>query len=326
MKMNFVRLVAWAVGLVVVSVFAYRSEVFLPVGTAFAVGDLTINWGVPAGNPIFTATNFAPGETATHTVVVTNNAPTARPVAVRGIKTTGNGMSHELALVISEGGTDLYGGTSGTGSKTLANFFTDSTNVSGIPLLTLAPGVSKTFTFMVTFKPTAGNAVQQESVTFDIKLGIGFDLPAQCENITFSGQPIFGTAGADNIRGTNGNDLIVTLEGNDNVRAGNGQDCVLGGAGADNIRGDNGEDVLLGEAGTDNINGGNGQDLIAGGEGNDDLRGENGNDVIEGEGGNDLMQGDNGDDQLRGGAGVDQANGGPGVDTCEAESRQACEL
>ncbi len=308
MKKHVIRLTAWVVGLAVVATLAYRSDVFLPVGTAFAIGDLTVDWGMPAGNPIFTATNFAPGEVETHAVLVTNNAPTARPVAVRGIKTAGNGLSSALALVISSGGRDVYGGASGTGPKTLANFFTDSAGVSGIPLLTLAPAANATFTFTVTFNPTAGNTLQQDSATFAIKLGIGFDLPAACEAIHFSGQPIFGTAGGDNIRGTNGNDLIIAFEGNDNIRAGNGQDCVLGGAGADSIRG------------------GNGQDVIFGGEGDDNLRGKNGTDVIEGEGGADLMQGDNGDDQLRGGPGSDQANGGRGVDTCEAESREACEI
>lgn len=296
------------VGLAVVLTLAYRSDVFLPAGTAFAVGDLTIDWGVPAGSPIFTATNFAPGEVESHDVLVTNSAPTARPLAVRGIKTTGNGLSNELALVISSGGSDLYGGTSGTGLKTLADFFTDSADVSGIPLLSLAPGANATLTFAVTFNSTSENLLQWDSVTFDIKLGMGFDLPAQCANITFSGQPIFGTAGGDNIRGTNRNDLIVAFEGGDNVRGNGGDDCIVGGGGADNIRG------------------GNGQDIIAGGGGGDNLRGDNGNDVIEGEGGSDLMQGDNGDDQLRGGPGSDQANGGRGVDTCEAESRQACEL
>lgn len=308
MKNNFIRLAAWVVGLAMVVTFAYRSDVFLPIGTAFAVGDLTIDWGVPAGNPIFTETNFAPGDAETHNVLVTNSASTARPLAVRGIKTDGNGISTELALVISSGASDVYGGTSGTGPKTVADFFTDSADVSGIPLLTLAPGANATLTFTVTFDPTAGNTLQQDSVTFDIKIGIGFDLPTQCEALTFTNDPIFGTAGKDNIRGTNGNDLVIAFEGNDNIRTGNGDDCVIGGPGSDNIRG------------------GNGQDVIRGGAGGDNLRGENGNDVIEGEAGNDLMQGDNGNDQLGGGPGSDQANGGRGVDTCEAESRQACEL
>lgn len=326
MKKRLIRLTAWVVAVAVVTVVAYRSDVFFATETAFAVGDLTIDWGVTAGSPIFTETNFAPGDVETHNVLVTNSASTARPVAVRGIKTAGNGISSQLELVISNGANDLYGGTSATGAKTLADFFVDSADVSGIPLLTLAPGNNITFTFTATFKPTAGNSVQQESVTFDIKLGIGFDLPAQCESLQFSDQPIFGTSGSDNIRGTNGNDLIITFEGDDNIRSGTGDDCVLGGAGADNIRGDNGQDVLLGEEGSDNIRGDNGADIVRGGEGGDNLRGGNGDDIVEGENGPDLMQGDNGNDQLIGGAGSDQANGGRGVDTCQAESRQACEL
>lgn len=308
MKKNYWRLAAAVAGLVAAGVVTYRSSIGWPVETAMAIGDLTIDWGVPAGNPIFTETNFAPGETETHAVAVTNNAPVTRQVAVRGLKTAGNGLSGQLVLVIADGSSDLYGGSSGTGTKTLADFFTDGAAPSGIPLLPLAPGANVTLTFSVTFNPTAGNSVQQDSVVFNIKLGIGFDLPAQCEVISFSGQPIFGTAAGDDVRGTAGNDLIVTFEGSDNVRGNGGDDCIVGGGGADNLRGDNGHDVLVGGDGADNLNGGAGPDTLLGGAAGDNLRGEDGNDVLQGE------------------AGPDLANGGRGVDACEAELEQTCEL
>ena len=293
--------------------------------TAFAVGDLTIDWGVPEGQPIFVVNNFAPGATESRTVQVTNGATSSRPLGVRGVKTAGNGLSDALQIVILNGATPLYGAGSPTGPKTLTNFFADSSDSDGIPLLTLTPGATANLTFSVTFAPATGNSVQGESVTLNITLGLSIPTPAACDAITFSGPPIFGTQGGDNIRGTSGNDLIFGLEGGDSIRGGNGSDCIVGGAGGDNLRGENGNDVLAGEAGGDNLDGENGDDQLSGGEGSDSLRGGNGVDILDGDGGSDTLRGDSGNDTLRGGPGNDGANGGSGFDTCQAEGKQNCE-
>src|SRR3989344_1442269 len=57
----------------------------LAPSTAYAVGDLAVNWGVAEGNPIFTINNMAPGQVETRSVIVTNNAVSVRPVGVRGV-------------------------------------------------------------------------------------------------------------------------------------------------------------------------------------------------------------------------------------------------
>ena len=108
--------------------------------TAYAVGDLTIDWGVPSGDPIFVVDNMAPGDMVSKSVAVTNDAVSIRPVGVRGeeVNQTGN-ISTVLDIVISEDGFDLYGGGSTGGPKTLVEFFDDSAGVDGIFLQNLNP-------------------------------------------------------------------------------------------------------------------------------------------------------------------------------------------
>jgi Ca2+-binding RTX toxin-like protein len=361
MKKELLRIAVAALAVIAVTTWAIQTDRFWVAGTAFAVGDLTINWGVPEGSPIFTITNFAPGQTVSRNVNVTNNASTARSLGVKGVVTATDPLSDQLNIVISANGTPLYGTDSSTGQKTLTNFFTDSAAPTGIPLLMLQPGGNTTLTFSVAFNDDATNTVQGASVTFDITLGIAIDVPAACAGISLSGAPIFGTERGDAIRGTTGNDLIFAFEGGDSVRGLGGDDCIVGGAGADTLRGGNGNDIILGEAGGDSLNGengndtldggadsdglrgGNGEDILAGGDGSDSLRGENGNDqldggagsdnlrggngndLIRGGAGDDGMQGENGNDELDGGLGTDGADGGSGVDRCVAETRRRCE-
>src|SRR3989344_8095570 len=131
------------VGVVAALAFNLASPNFLKNdNTVQAVGDLNVNWGVPDGQPIFVVSGMMPGDVESRSVDVTNNASTARPVGVRGVKTSETGdLSTVLDFVISEGAADLYGGTSPTGPKTLADFFTESDPINGIPLSVLGPGL-----------------------------------------------------------------------------------------------------------------------------------------------------------------------------------------
>lgn len=294
---------------------------FTKNSTARAVGDLTVDWGpgINEGDPIFVVNNIMPGDTESRTVHVENGASGNRPVAVRGIKTaeTGN-LSTVLSMIISENGTDLYGGASPTGPKTLAEFFDESGGPDGIPLSMLGPGEDTDYTFEVGFDENAGNEFQGKSVVFDLKIGIAIQVPEECRDIQFNGNPILGTENSDVINGTNGNDLIFAFEGNDVVNASNGNDCVVGGPGDDIVHGSNGNDLLFGNEGDDRIDGSNGNDLIFGGDGNDIINGSNGNDMIEGGEGNDKIEGGNGDDNIDGGGGNDQIDAGNGNDIVNA--------
>jgi len=112
---------------------------------------------------------------------------------------------------------------------------------------------------------------------------------------------ITGTSANNNLKGTNGDDVIAGLGGNDTIQAGSGVDTICGGVGNDTLRGENGNDVLFGDSG------------------NDTLQGENGNDTLFGGVGADFLRGDAGNDALFGGSGTpDSCRGDTGTDTADA--------
>lgn len=261
-----------------------------PVKTVRAVGDLNVLWGVPDGDPIFSISNFLPGDVENRTVEVINGASSARMVYTKGMLTPPSLLSGALEITVSENGTDIYGGSSGTGIKTLDNFFTQSASSGGIILSTMQPGTSTHFTFSVRFPPELGNDYQNTSIVFDIIFGIVQVIPDECNNLEFNDEPIYGTSGNDTIQGTSGNDLIFGLEGDDTILGRSASDCIVGGSGDDLIDAGSGADILVGD------------------EGNDVLKGRSGNDT------------------LIGGPGDDSANGDSGTDTCDAEAELLCEL
>lgn len=274
--------------------------------TAFAVGDLTVNWGVPEGQPIFIISNAAPGDSVTRTVSIQNGATSARPIGIRGNITQQNPPTYstKLFIKISQNGTEVYGANN---SKTLKNFI-DEGGLSGISLGTLNSGQSKNYNIMVTFDPTADNAFQNATITFDMFIGISIDIPTACNAMQFNGPTIFGTEGNDTIRGTSKNELIVALEGNDTIDAGSGNDCVIGGEGKNIINGGSGNEVISSLSGNDKIDGGSGNDKVTSGTGDDTLIGGSGNDVLNAE------------------TGTDTADGGSGTDTCIASgTKKSCE-
>ena len=344
-KSKLIKIVSLALA-VSVAVWANGGLSFSVNNTAQAVGDLTVDWGVPSGDPIFVVGNMAPGDMETRSVFITNDAISIRPVGVRGVKTSETGdLSTVLDLIISESGTDIYGGTSTTGPKTLSEFFDDSSGVNGVLLSNFDPSDSKTYSFKATFKEAAGNEFQDTSVVFDLIIGLLVEKPEECSDIDFDGEPIYGTSRGDRLIGTPGNDLIFGFGGSDSIKGRGGDDCIVGGDGSDSLKGEGGDDVLLGGAGSDSLKGGDGADTLIGGEdsdslkggkgddnldggpGSDSLKGGDGNDVLSGGPGSDSLKGNNGDDNLDGGDGVDVLKGGPGIDTCiNGESVKSCEL
>ncbi len=323
--------------------FYFVSPALTEKSTAYAIGDLTVNWGVfPVGSPIFVVSNMAPGQSQNRDVVVNNGAPSIRPVGVRGVQVSETGsLGSVLEITISASGTDVYGGT--TGTKTVSQFITDSLGPNGIFLTNLNPSQTKTINFKVDFPQSAGNDFQNTSIVFDLKIGISINLPVECDQIDLLPTPIIGTTKAETLNGTEGNDLIMGLEGADHINGHGGNDCILGGIGADKINGNIGDDAIFGDGGADTIHGNNGNDFIVGGlaadtifgengddqlfgnEAADTLRGGNGDDLLEGGDAPDTLWGENGNDILIGGAGIDNANGGADIDSCDAESKSNCE-
>jgi Tol biopolymer transport system component len=80
---------------------------------------------------------------------------------------------------------------------------------------------------------------------------------------------INGSQLADDLTGTDGNDVICALDGADHVTALAGDDLVIGGKGDDSLEGQDGGDVLLGAGGNDTLGGGSGYDVLDGGAGTD---------------------------------------------------------
>lgn len=309
--------------IVAAAVFIYQTN---NAKTALAVGGLNVEWGVPDGDPIFVVTNMLPGDVESREVEVINNDTIARTVTIKGIKTAETlNFSTILDFVILEGVTPIYGTGSVTGTKTLADFFTE-TDPDGIPLTSIGASSSTNYTFVATFPSSAGNEWQTASVVFDLIISMESDIPGECSTITFDGDPIFGTALGDVIQGTEGNDLIYGLEGGDSIYGNGGDDCLVGGLGGDSIRGGIGNDVLLGNEEGDSLRGEDGEDLLIGADGGDTLRGGNdndklygneGHDTLEGDAGNDYLEGADGDDALYGGDGDDEMIAGPGKDTAK---------
>ncbi len=325
-KLQLARILV-LIGALAVAVFA-TGGFSTAKNTAYAVGDLTVDWGVPSGNPIFTISNMSPGQSEEHTVSIKNNASVTRPVGVRGIKTSETGgIASVLKIVISKNSSDVYGGASLTGAKTLQEFFNESGNINGIFLANQNSGETANYRFKVTFNQGSGNEFQNKNVIFDLQIGISVKIPVECSGINFNGNTIFGTAGNDKLSGSSKNDLIFGFEGNDKIDGGGGDDCIVGGPGNDKLSGGSGNDVLLGGAGNDELDGGSGNDKLYGNEGNDKLEGGSGDDILWGGDGNDTLSGGSGNDSLEGGSGTNVLNGESGIDTCvNGPTRIKCEL
>lgn len=174
MKRSLIRLVSLL--LISTLILGYGFHILTAPSTVRAFGELTVDFGVPLGQPIFEVSNMAPGDDETREVDVHNNELTPRIVAVKGVRTGGVGADPKietiLDIVIYDGVTPLYGTGSSTGPKTLQNFFSDSTSDDGIQLNLINAGGDKTYNFKVTFPTFADNTFQQKSVIFDLIFGV----------------------------------------------------------------------------------------------------------------------------------------------------------
>ena len=148
-------------------------------------------------------------------------------------------------------------------------------------------------------------------------------------------QPINGTAAAETLVGTDGNDIVNALGGNDAIRALAGDDVIDGGSGSDRMEGGVGNDSYYVNVTTDNTVElpGQGVDTVisivtltlkanvenltlAGTSGISGTGTADAN-VIVGNDGKNTLKGLAGDDLLRGGLGVDALDGGLGADLLE---------
>ncbi len=153
-----------------------------------------------------------------------------------------------------------------------------------------------------------------------------------------SGYPGTGTASPSDpmiVKGTAGDDVILTARGDDVVDGAGGDDVICsergndkvrGGAGNDLIFASVGEDDLGGQSGHDDVRGGQDNDRINGGEGDDRVRGGDGSDILNGGDGDDRVQGGFGDDVLAGNDGYDDCRGGGGAGIDRVTLAGSCEI
>jgi Ca2+-binding RTX toxin-like protein len=127
-----------------------------------------------------------------------------------------------------------------------------------------------------------------------------------------------GSAENDEIRGTDGDNVIIGRKGSDLINGARGNDSIAGGSEDDELIGEFGDDSLSGGTGNDVLRGDGGfadqwqggADLLSGDEGDDRLYGGFGGDLLQGGAGGDQLFGEDGDDTLSGGAGNDLLVGG----------------
>lgn len=139
-------------------------------GTVRAFGDLRVEFGIPHGHPLFDIFNILPGDTVFRNVLVRNRGSVPRLVFVKGIKTSETqNFGNALTLTVREGSTDLYGGTSPTGPKTLTQFFAESGGETGIHLSVVGPRRRTRYSFIVNFPPGPDdNQYQGARLVFDL--------------------------------------------------------------------------------------------------------------------------------------------------------------
>lgn len=112
-------------------------------------------------------------------------------------------------------------------------------------------------------------------------------------------------AGANYLRGDEGNDSVTGGGGFDDINGNLGNDTAHGGLGDDWVVGGKDLDVLFGDLGDDIVYGNLGNDTCDGGDGADIVRGGQQDDIVTGGAGNDWLSGDRDNDTITGGAGAD---------------------
>lgn len=151
-------------------IIGYGTHVLTTPSTVRAFGELTVDFHVPTGQPIFNTDNMAPGDIVAKSIDVHNGDTITHLTSVKGVRTGGAGdepkIENALQIVIKEGGTVMYG------PKTVQEFFTDSNTDNGIVLSAVSSGKDKTYNFEVTLLASATNIFQQKSVIFDLIFGV----------------------------------------------------------------------------------------------------------------------------------------------------------
>jgi Ca2+-binding RTX toxin-like protein len=223
------------------------------------------------------------------------------------------GTSYELARDLVVSGDDVFL----TGYSESSNF---PTTPGGVKPTAVEPGAHNMF--LTRLSPAGSPCTHNGGNGADEVSG------TQANDLICTG------LGSDVIDAGGGNDIVYAQGGADSISGGRGYDVLLGGTGDDELMGDGGPDGLFGQAGDDELRvgggeddmfvgpsdldqllyGGGGADLLMGARTSDRIVGGPGRDVAQARGGRDRLKGGSGPDRLSGGDGPDQLAGGPGDD------------
>jgi len=288
-----------------------RGDPGVPRSEAVATGALTMS-NSRDGGAIFSASNFAPGDSISGTVAITNTgtaqgslALQSTPAAISGAH--GQVLLDALTLRIS----DVTAG---------ANNPIYEGRLAALPALslsTLDAGDARTFRFSASLPDggaspdeAADNRLQRSSMT----VAYGWTLTQAAEPPNPEppsaappvAQPPAATppSGRPPAPAATGKPAVVAPPAESRRRP-----CVRrlnGTARADRLTGTNRGDVIYGRGGPDRLRGRGGSDCIWGGTGNDRIYGGSGADKLHGATGNDVLIASAGRDRLWGGYGADR--------------------
>lgn len=120
---------------------------------------------------LFRDADLKPGDIVQGWIKVTNNSGSTQKIDIQAINFHSpihdDDLSRALSIVIKQGSTDLYGGTSAGGAKLLYDFYNDGETY----LSDLANGATVQYDITISFPFDTGNDWQTTTTGFDIKIG-----------------------------------------------------------------------------------------------------------------------------------------------------------
>ena len=163
------------------------------------------NW-LPLTGPIFSETNFLPGDGVTRLIRVTNNSVETQRIATEAInKNDLNNFASQMNLTIKESATVIF-------NNTLAQFFSQGETY----LSSLASGVQTQYDFTITFNPGSENYYQGKTLGFYILVGFegtegGLPLPSPGAGTSGGGLPLGLTIQDESVKITTTTEFSVTI-------------------------------------------------------------------------------------------------------------------
>lgn len=160
-------------------------------------------------NPLFSASNFMPGDDKTAGITVGNNTESSQNAYVEAVNVSNDdNLANQMQLQILEGATEIYSDSFGT-----------FLNAGPVSLSTIGASGSKTYNLKISFLENTGNTYQGKTLGFDICVGFRGGNQT-CTNTTTVGPEQNPGGGGGGGGGSSGNrHLIIFNENVSNISA-----------------------------------------------------------------------------------------------------------